>query len=141
MLFKSKGIPDATVLKIVSKILKDSTPTKAFRVNTSDGKKTLSYEEIIKFIDALAVRLEDGRYGVIRRCDTCGNFSPSGQKGRRGCCSPKEHTLFREPTEYCSKWVPMTKEQKHIKEVLDGHFKSLQTKRAGDGSEDSSESN
>lgn len=130
MLFKNKGISDATVLRIVSKILKENPSTKGFRVNTSEGKKTLSYEEIIKFIDALAVRLEDGRYGVIRRCDTCGNFSRSGKMGKRGWCHPKEHSQFRDKGDYCSKWIPMTPDQKRIKETINEHFKSqsLQTK-------------
>lgn len=126
MLFKNKGIPDATVLRVVSKILKEN-PTKGFRVNTSGGKKTLTHDEIVKFIDALATRLEDGRYGVIRRCDTCGNFSRSGAKGKRGWCS-KECDLSRERTEFCSSWKPMNQEQKHRKEMLDEHFRTLQTK-------------
>lgn len=128
MLFKNKGIPDATVLRIVSKILKESPTAKGFRVNTPGGKKTLTYEEITKFVDALAIRLEDGRYGVIRRCDTCGNFSRSGKLGKRGWCHPAKHSLFKDNTEYCSGWIPMTAEQKHTKETIDGHFKSLQTK-------------
>ena len=127
MLFKNKGIPDATVLKIVSKILKDNEPTKGFRVNTPKGKAILSYKEIIQFLDALALRLEDGRYGVIRRCDTCGNFSRSGRKGRKGWCSPKDCNLCRDSTEYCSKWTPMTKEQQHIKEAINEHHRT-QTK-------------
>lgn len=140
MLFKNKGISDATVLRIVSKILKECPASKGFRVNTPEGKKTLTHQEIIKFIDALAVRLEDGRYGVIRRCDTCGNFSRSGKMGKRGSCFPKVRSLFRSKTDYCSGWIPMNPEQKYIKEKVNEHFK-LQTKRAGDGSKDSNESN
>lgn len=129
MLFKNKGISDATAVRLLVKVLKDNpSPARGFKVNTSKGKKTVSYEELIKFAEALAVRLEDGRYGVIRRCDTCGNFSRSGKVGQRGWCSPKEHTLFKHKNEYCSKWIPMTPEQKRIKETVNEHFKSLQTK-------------
>lgn len=128
MLFKNKGVSDSTVLKIVSKILRDNESTKGFRVSTSKGKATLTYAEIIKFVDALAERLADGRYGVIRRCDTCGNFSRSGRKGRKGWCSPKDCNLYRANDEYCSKWIPMTKEQQYTKEVINEHFKSSQTK-------------
>lgn len=129
MLFKNKGISDATALKLVVKGLKGNpNPVKGFKVNTPDGKKTVTYEELIKFTEALALRLEDGRYGVIRRCDTCGNFSRSGNGGKRGWCHPKEHSMFRSKTDHCSGWIPMTPEQKHIKETINEHFKSPQTK-------------
>ena len=127
MLFKKKGIPDATVLKIVAKILKNNPPSKGFKVKTSQGMQTLTPEEIVRFVEALAARLDDGRYGVIRRCDTCGNFSRSGKANQRGWCSPKERTLFKHKNEYCSNWIPMTAEQKHIKERINEHQK-LQTK-------------
>lgn len=126
MLFKKKGIPDATVLRVVARILKNNH--QGFKVKTSQGIKTLTPEEIIRFVEALAARLDDGRYGVIRRCDTCGNFSRSGKASQRGWCSPKERTLFKHKNEYCSNWIPMTAEQKHIKERIDEHHKSLQTK-------------
>lgn len=129
MLFKNKGISDATAVKLLVKVLKSNPSTvKGFKVTTSGGKKTVTYEELIKFAEALALRLEDGRYGVIRRCDTCGNFSRSGKMSKRGWCNPKEHSQFRNKTEYCSKWIPMTPEQRHIKETINEHFKSLQTK-------------
>lgn len=129
MLFKNKGISDATAVKLLVKGLKSNpSPVKGFKVTTPEGKKTVTYGELIKFAEALALRLEDGRYGVIRRCDTCGNFSRSGKAGKRGWCHPKEHTQSRDKTEYCSKWIPMTPEQKRIKETVNEHFKSLQTK-------------
>ncbi len=129
MLFKNKGIPDATVVKLLAKVLKSNpSPVKGFKVNTSEGKKTVTYDELIRFTEALALRLDDGRYGVIRRCDTCGNFNRSGKAGKRGWCSPKEHTQSRYKTDYCSMWIPMTPEQKRIKETINGHFKSIQTK-------------
>lgn len=127
MLFKKKGISDATVLKIVAKILKNNPPSKGFKVKTPRGSQTLTAEEIVRFVEALAARLDDGRYGVIRRCDTCGNFSRSGKASKRGWCSPKEHSSFKNKTDYCSNWIPMTAEQKHIKERIDEHRK-LQTK-------------
>lgn len=129
MLFKNKGISDATAVKLLVKVLKSNpSAVKGFKVTTSEGKKTVTYGELIKFAEALALRLEDGRYGVIRRCDTCGNFSRSGKVGKRGWCHPKEYSQFRNKSDYCSKWIPMTPEQKQIKETINGHFKSLQTK-------------
>lgn len=129
MLFKNKGIPDATAVRLLVKVLKDNpSPVKGFKVNTSEGKKTVTYGELIKFAEALALRLDDGRYGVIRRCDTCGNFSRSGKMGKRGWCRPKEHSLFRNKTDYCSGWIPMTPEQRQVKEKVNEHFRTLQTK-------------
>lgn len=129
MLFKNKGISDATAVKLLVKVLKSNpSPVKGFKVTTAGGKKTVTYEELIKFAEALALRLEEGRYGVIRRCDTCGNFSRSGKAGKRGWCHPKEHSQFRDKGDYCSGWIPMTPEQKHIREKVNEHFKSLQTK-------------
>lgn len=128
MLFKSKGISDATVLRLVAQILKKNQTAKGYKVKTKDGEQRLTAEEVVKFVQALATRLDDGRYGVIRRCDTCGNFSRSGKMGKRGWCHPKEHSLFRNRTDYCSGWIPMTPEQQHIKERVNEHFKSLQTK-------------
>lgn len=129
MLFKNKGIPDATVVKLLAKVLKSNpSPVKGFKVTTPEGKKIVTYEELIKFTEALALRLEDGRYGVIRRCDTCGNFSRSGKAGKRGWCHPKEHSQFRGKDDYCSGWIPMNPEQKQIRKTIDEHFKSLQTK-------------
>lgn len=128
MLFKNKGIPDETVLRLVAKILLKNQTAKGYKVKTKNGGKTLTADEVVKFVQALAARLEDGRYGVVRRCDTCGNFSRSGKFGKRGWCNPKSHSMFRDKNEYCSNWTPMTPEQKYIKEAINGHFKSSQTK-------------
>lgn len=126
MLFKKKCIQDDTAIRLVAHILKKQ-PSKSYKVKTSNGDRVVSTEELVKFLEALAERLHDGRYGVIRRCDTCGNFSRSGKLGKRGWCSPKKHSLFRDKTDYCSGWIPMSPEQEHIKERIDEHFESLQT--------------
>jgi hypothetical protein len=128
VLFKNKGIPDATVLRLVAKILEKNQTAKGYKVKTRGGEQKLTADEVVKFVIALAERFDDGRYGAIRRCDTCGNFSRSGAPGKRGWCSPKEHSLFRNKTDYCSNWTPMTPEQKHIKEAINGYFKPSQTK-------------
>lgn len=128
MILKNKGVNDSTVLKLVSFLLKKNQSGKSYKVKTTEGTVTLKYEDIVGFVDELAKLLENGRYGVIHRCRTCGNFNPSGKGGKRGWCQPQNRSLFRNVTDHCSNWVPMTKEQRQIKEVLDGHFKSLQTK-------------
>ena len=127
MLFKKKNIHDDAALRLVAEILKKS-PDKTYKVKTSSGEKTVSTEELMKFTIALASRLADGRYGEIKRCDTCGNFNRSGKSGKRGWCSPKEYTASRKTTDHCSSWTPMSKEQAALKERIDEHFKSLHTK-------------
>ena len=128
MLFKKKDISDVTVLRLVSKILEKNQTAKGYKVRTNKGEQKLTAEEVVEFVRVLAKRLEEGRYGVIRRCDTCGNFSRSGKRGNRGSCFPKEHSLFRNKTDYCSGWIPMSPEKKYIKEKIDEHFKSSQIK-------------
>ena len=95
VLFKKKGIPDAEVLRLVAKILKKNQTAKGYKLSTTAGKATLTADDVVRFIEALATRLDDGRYGAIRRCDTCGNFSRSGKMGKSGWCFPKEHSLSR----------------------------------------------
>lgn len=125
MLYKNKGIPDATVLRLVSKLLRSHQSNKRFRVKTKSAEGTLTYDEVIRFVDELAKRVDDGRYGEIHRCDTCGNFNRSGKLGKRGWCSPKEYTSFRNKTDHCSNWIPMTQEQKQIREKINEHFRTL----------------
>lgn len=128
MILANKEISDATALKMVSKLLRRSQPTKGFRVKTRSGEKTLTYDELLQFVDDLATRLDEGSYGVIHRCDTCGNFSRPGRINQRGCCFPKKLTSFRNREDFCSMWIPMDENQKYLKEKMDGYFKSLQTK-------------
>lgn len=124
MILKEKNIPDATMLRLVSKLLKKNPSTKKFKVKTQYGESVITYDEVVQFVDTLAAMIGDNKYGVIRRCNTCGNFNPSGKSSKRGWCSPKDRSLFRDKTEYCSKWVPMTEEQKHIRRVLNEHFRT-----------------
>lgn len=125
MILKNQGISDETALKLVFKVLKRNQSIKGFKVNTKKGEKTITFDELLKFVEDLANSLSEGSYGEIRHCNTCGNFSRSGTKGQRGWCCPDTHTSFRNNKDYCSGWKPMTEEQKHIKEVLDEHFKTL----------------
>lgn len=127
MILKDKGIPDSTVLKLVSKLLARGQYGKGFKLKTKNGERTMTYDEVIAFVDALAERMKHNEYAVIHRCDTCGNFSRPGVKGKRGCCFPKKHTCFRYPTDYCSGWQPMSEEQKRLKEALDERFKTVHT--------------
>lgn len=128
MILKHKDISDATALKMVSTLLRKQQSSKGFKVNTRKGTRTVTYDELIKFVDVLAKRLDSGRYCEVHRCTTCGNFNRSGKTNKRGWCFPQEHTSTRLSTDYCSRWVPMTEQQKHIKERMDEHFESLQTK-------------
>lgn len=116
MLLREKGIPDATVLKLVSKLLKRNPSSKGFRIKVRNGTETLTYDEVVKFVDNLASQLASGGYGEIRRCDTCGNFSRPGARGMRGWCFPKERTSFKDTKDYCSGWIPMDEQQKYIRE-------------------------
>ena len=128
MILKEKNIPDATALRLASRLLKREQRSTKYRVKTKTGEAVVSYGEVINFLDTLAKRFEEKEYGVVHRCNTCGNFNPSGKSSKRGWCSPKDRSLFRNKTDHCSKWVPMTEEQKHIREVLNEHFRTLQTK-------------
>lgn len=139
MILKEKGILDSTMVKIIAKILRDNPQTKGFKVNTLKGTVVLTYEEIVKFAETLSEEMNKGNYDEIRKCSTCGNFSYPGRKGAKGCCFPKEFTSFRKVNDYCSQWVPMTTEQQYIRRRMN-ELRTLQTERAGDGSEDSKES-
>ena len=128
MILRDKDIPDATLLKLVYKLLEKNQSTRGFKMKTRKGQRTITYDELLQFIDTLAKQLDSGGYGEIRRCDTCGNFSRSGKSNKRGWCFPKKHTSFRDKTDYCSGWIPMDEKQQHIKERMDEHFETLQTK-------------
>lgn len=123
MILKDKGIPDALVLKLVSTLLRRNQTGKGFRLKTKKGERTMTYDEIIAFVDELAERMKSDEYIEVRRCNTCGNFSRSGVRGMRGSCFPKHFTSFRSNNDFCSGWTPMSEEQKRLKEALDERFK------------------
>ena len=128
MILQDKGISDATALKMVRKLLAKHRSNTGFRLNTKNGTVTVTYDDLIQFVGILANKASCGEYGELRMCTTCGNFNRSGKYQHMGWCSPKEHTLTRKTTDHCSRWVPMTEQQKHTKERIDEHFGSLQTK-------------
>lgn len=142
MILKKKGVLDSTVLKMVSRVLKETTPTrKGFKVKTLRGEAVVTHEELIQFVDKLAEEIQQGNYDKLRKCETCGNFGYPGRKGAKGWCSPKDYSSFRKPEDYCSQWIPMTEQQKHTRRVLRGESGTLQTERAGNGSKDSKKGN
>lgn len=137
MILKNKGVLDSTMLKIVARVLKNNTSgVKGFKLKTSNGVATVTYKEIIQFVETLANEMDKGNYDELHKCATCSKFSYPGKKGGKGCCFPKEFTSFRSVDDHCSLWEPMTKEQEYVRRKVN-EFGSLQTKRAGDGSEDS----
>ena len=141
MILKDKGVLDSTMLKIVAKVLKTNTSgVKGFKLKTLKGPTTVTFEEVIQFVETLADEMSKGNYAELKKCETCGNYSYPGKKGARGTCFPKEFTSFRRVDEHCSQWVPMTKEQEYTRRKVREFF-TLQTKRTGDGSEDSQEGN
>ena len=141
MILKNKGVLDSTLLKMVAKVLKENPRTKGFKVKTIRGVATITHEELIQFVEALAEEIKQGNYDQLNKCETCGNFSHPGKRGAKGCCFPKNFTSFRKVTDYCSNWTPMTEEQKYIRRKTNEQFGQLQTKRAGDGSKNSKKSN
>lgn len=129
MILFEKGIPDTTIMKLVSKLLRRSNLPKGFKIKTLSGVQTITSEELIGFVDSLAEGLEKGDYGVIRRCDTCGNYGHPGRKNKRGLCPSHEGSFLKYPTDFCSSWKPMTKEQQKMKERIDEVFK-IQNERS-----------
>lgn len=127
MILKDKDIPDSTVLKLVSTLLKRNQSSKGFRLKTKKGERTMTYDEVVAFVDELAARMKRGEYARVHRCDDCGNFNRPGAKGARGCCFPKNPTCSRSKTDFCSSWTPMTAEQRQLKEALDARFKTIHT--------------
>jgi hypothetical protein len=122
MILEEKNISDVRALKMVARLLKRQPPGKGFRIDTENGAKRITCEELVEFIYELAKRLEEGRYQEVKTCDTCGNYSRSGKYANRGACFPKEYTSSRKSTDHCSGWVPMDKDQQFIKEKMDEHF-------------------
>ena len=140
MILKNKGVLDSTMLKVVAKVLKNNTSgVKGFKLKTPNGVATVTYKEIIQFVETLSEEMANGNYDELRKCSTCGNFNHPGRKGGKGWCFPKEFTSFRKVNDYCSGWIPMTKEQEYLRRKSN-EFGALQTKRAGNGSEDSKQS-
>lgn len=127
MILRDKDIPDSTVLKLVSTLLKRNQSSKGFRLKTKKGERTMTYDEVVAFVDELAEKLKRGEYTRVHRCDECGHYSRPGAKGERGCCFPKHITSFRNKTDYCSGWTPMSAEQRQLKEALDARFKTIHT--------------
>lgn len=110
---------------MVAKLLRKHPSNKGFRLKTAYGEKIVTYDELIEFVDELAKRLDEGSYREVHMCNTCGNYSRSGKYANLGACFPKEFTSTRQATNYCSRWVPMEKEQQRIKEKMDEHFGEL----------------
>lgn len=125
MILRSKSISDAKALKMVAKLLRKHPSNKGFRLKTITGDKTVTYDELIEFVEELAKRLAEGSYQEVYTCNTCGNYSRSGKYANLGACFPKEFTSTRKSTDYCSGWVPMDKEQQRTKESMDEHFGKL----------------
>lgn len=140
MIMHQKGIPDTTLLKLVSKILKKADLPKGFKIKGRWDTKTITREELIEFVDALTEELNTGGYGVIRRCQTCGNYGHPGRKSMRGLCPSHEGSNLKYIDDFCSYWKPMTKEQIRVRESIDELFKS-QNERIGDVPEDSRQGN
>lgn len=140
MIMHQKSIPDATLLRLVSKVLKRADLPKGFKIKGKWDTKTITCEELVEFVDALAEELSTGGYGVIRRCCTCGNYGHPGRKSMRGLCPSHEGSNLKYMDDFCSYWKPMTKEQTTTRERIDELFKS-QNERAGDVSEDSQQGN
>lgn len=141
MILENKGVLDNTLLKMVAKVLKDTPRTKGFKVKTLDGVVTITYEELIQFVEKLAEEIANGNYDQLNKCATCGYYSYPGKKGGKGWCCPKNFTSSRRNDDYCSQWTPMTAEQEYIRRKVDGQFGQLQTKRAGNGSKNSRKGN
>lgn len=120
-------VPEYLVLKLVSTLLKRNPACKGFKLKTKKGYKTMTFDEVVAFVDELADSMKRNEYIAVRRCDTCGNFSRAGVRGARGSCFPKHFTSFRHNDDFCSGWTPMSEEQKRLKEALNERFK-IQTK-------------
>lgn len=128
MVTKNQVVPDATMLKLVAKLLKDNKSTRKFKVHSKNVERVVTYDDLVQFVDELAKKLDSGSYGAIRRCKTCGNFSSPGQKGRKGYCRPDEGNQYKSCSDYCSGWKPMTQEQRRTREIMYERFETLQTK-------------
>ena len=141
MIFSDKRIDDSTMLRLIAKILRGNTDkVKGFKVKTINGVALLPYDDVIKFVETLAEEMAEGNYDEINRCETCGNFGYPGKRGAPGWCSPKGNTPNKNLKDYCSGWIPMTEQQEYTRRKIN-EFTPLQTQRAGDELEDSSEGN
>lgn len=141
MMFSDKGVDYATMLRLIAKILRgNTTKVKGFKVKTINGVVLLPYEDVVNFAETLANEIAEGNYEKLNRCETCGNFGYPGKRGAPGWCSPKGNSHTKNLDDYCSGWVPMTEQQEYTRRRVN-EFTSLQTQRAGDESEDSSEGN
>ena len=139
MIFSDRGIDDSTMLRLIAKILRGNTDkVKGFKVKTFNGVALLPYEDVIQFAETLATEMAEGNYEKLQRCETCGNFSYPGKKGAPGWCTPKNYDHTKNTTDYCSGWTPMTEQQEYTRRKVN-ELGPLQTQRAGDGSEDSTE--
>ncbi len=134
MLMKKKGIPDKTMMSLITKLLKRDTTTKGFKIKGVDGVQPVAYSEVVQFAERLTQLIAQGEYAQINKCDTCGNFD-AAPRSSKGCCFPKNPTCSRTKKDYCSNWIPMDESQKYFRRKIH----ELQTKRAGDGSEDSTQ--
>ena len=111
-----KDIPDETMMKLISHILRNNH-LKKYKVKTKNGIKIVTPDDIIAFSAKMAKSLENKDYGEIKKCATCGCFSAPDRDGR-GCCFPKDFTSSKHSTDYCSKWIPMTEDQKAVRKKL-----------------------
>lgn len=118
MILKHTEVRDATVAKLVAKLLRKNPPSvQKFKIKTRFGDKVITYEDILQFMDTLSAKLDSGDYEDIRRCDTCGNFSRSA-RSPKGWCSPSNRDFYKDKRAYCSDWIPMSEQQKYVREVL-----------------------
>lgn len=123
MVMSDKGVRDATLLKLTAKLLKRSNLPKGFKLKGIRGACTITSKELIEFVEALAEEFDNGGYGIIRKCETCGNYGHPGRKNKRGWCPSHSGSYLKYPHDFCSYWKPMTPEQKKVKERIDEVFK------------------
>ena len=134
-----KWISDKTILKLVISILRKANMPKVYKINTKyQGVQTLTKEEVIQFLEDLAESIGNGDYAKVKRCNTCSHFSQSYCKNGRGYCY-NLNAGYRNGRDFCYAWTPQTKEDKEFERSL--NELRLQDERAGDGSEDSNQSN
>lgn len=136
MLMKKKGIPDKTMMSLITKLLKRDTTTKGFKVKGVDGVQPVAYSEVVHFAERLTQLIAQGEYVQINKCDTCGNFD-AAPRSSKGACFPKNPTCSRTRKDYCSHWKPLDESQEYYRRRMN----ELQAKRAGNGSKDSNKGN
>lgn len=108
-------IPEYQLVKLASKAISQLDPSKGYKLSIDGTEVKIKFSELVKELSQLSEILQNSSIVNVKYCATCKNFGGIAKNRNTGYCFPKDYTIAKKGDDYCSKWVPMTEEQRHIR--------------------------